>query len=114
MEIKEPLRALAYNTTATLPLRPGKDWWRINFSRVEWRVKGVYRQPGNLSSRVKTDSGSGLHYEHDRAHQPDTVRALALLWLACQTRRVPSGVRLTRAGVRAGMRELDLVADGRR
>ena len=27
VEIKEPLRALAYNTTATLPLRPGKDWW---------------------------------------------------------------------------------------
>ena len=50
---------------------------RINFSRVEWRGKGVYRQPGNLSSRVKTDSGSGLHYEHDRAHQPDTVRAFS-------------------------------------
>ena len=60
---------------------------RINFSRVEWRVKGVYRQPGNLSSRVKTDSGSGLHYEHDRAHQPDTVRALALLWLVPDTPR---------------------------
>ena len=38
--LKEPLRSLALNTTATLPPRPGRDWWRINFSRVEWYTAG--------------------------------------------------------------------------
>eukprot|EP01147_Barroeca_monosierra_P004104 gene4104-8466_t len=37
VEIAFPLSALAYNTTSSLPPRPGQ-YWRINFSRVEWHV----------------------------------------------------------------------------
>eukprot|EP00951_Prasinocladus_malaysianus_P005980 scaffold42237_cov41-Prasinocladus_malaysianus.AAC.1 len=37
-EIALPLSELAYNTTASVPPRDG-DFWRINFSRVEWHVK---------------------------------------------------------------------------
>eukprot|EP00043_Microstomoeca_roanoka_P009143 m.87099 g.87099 ORF g.87099 m.87099 type:complete len:258 (+) comp14492_c1_seq2:897-1670(+) len=37
VEIAFPLKALAYNTTANVPPRPG-EYWRINFSRVEWHV----------------------------------------------------------------------------
>ena len=36
-EIRFPLAQLAVNTSAKLPPRDG-DIWRINFSRVEWRV----------------------------------------------------------------------------
>eukprot|EP00049_Salpingoeca_infusionum_P010011 m.169847 g.169847 ORF g.169847 m.169847 type:complete len:438 (-) comp14511_c0_seq3:1246-2559(-) len=37
VEIAFPLSALAYNTTARYPPKEG-DYWRINFSRVEWHV----------------------------------------------------------------------------
>ncbi|EGD83163.1 hypothetical protein PTSG_03794 [Salpingoeca rosetta] len=37
VEIAFPLTALAYNTTANVPPTPG-EYWRINFSRVEWHV----------------------------------------------------------------------------
>lgn len=39
-EIALPLNKLIYNTTATAPPAAG-DFWRINFSRVEWGVKVV-------------------------------------------------------------------------
>lgn len=39
VELALPLARLAYNTTARAP-SPG-DFWRINFSRVEWGVKVV-------------------------------------------------------------------------
>ena len=39
-EIALPLAGLAYNTTASVPPREG-DFWRINFSRVQWAVKVV-------------------------------------------------------------------------
>eukprot|EP00947_MAST-08B_sp_MAST-8B-sp1_P006688 g6688.t1 len=47
VEIAFPLASIAYNNSAaSLPLRPGKTYWRINFSRVEWRVRAP---PGRRS-----------------------------------------------------------------
>jgi hypothetical protein len=40
VEIAFPMYKLAYHTTASLPVKPG-EYWRINFSRVEWAVKIV-------------------------------------------------------------------------
>ena len=40
VEIAFPLQKLIYNTTATLPLK-NKQFWRINFSRVEWAVQVI-------------------------------------------------------------------------
>ena len=38
MELKIPLAAIAYNNSnISVPPRDG-DYWRINFSRVQWRV----------------------------------------------------------------------------
>lgn len=37
-EIAFPMQKLAFNTSASLPPKPGQ-FWRINFSRVEWAVK---------------------------------------------------------------------------
>lgn len=43
VEIALPLAKLAYNTSATVPPQPGQ-YWRINFSRVEWAVKIINNQ----------------------------------------------------------------------
>jgi hypothetical protein len=46
VEVAMPLYKLAYNTTVDVPPTPGQ-FWRINFSRVEWAVKiidGVYQK----------------------------------------------------------------------
>jgi hypothetical protein len=42
VEVALPLAELAYNSSAPPP-RPG-SMWRINFSRVEWRVQRVGNQ----------------------------------------------------------------------
>lgn len=64
VEIRQPLASLLLNTTARKPT-PG-DFWRINFSRVEYYVKGVSIQAYNftwlLENNVGTN-GAGLHYE---------------------------------------------------
>lgn len=39
-ELALPLSSLSLNTTAELPPKPGQ-FYRLNFSRVEWRVKDV-------------------------------------------------------------------------
>jgi len=39
-EVAMPLSAIVYNTTAQAPPTAG-EYWRINFSRVEWKVKAV-------------------------------------------------------------------------
>lgn len=39
-EVALPLKDLAYNTSARYPPQSG-DYWRINFSRVEWAVKVI-------------------------------------------------------------------------
>ena len=40
VEVALPLKGLAVNTTVNVPPKDG-DFWRINFSRVQWAVKVV-------------------------------------------------------------------------
>jgi len=57
-EVRMPLAGVAYNTTANVPPHLG-DYWRINFSRVEWKVK----QQGNgyeLDGSCKWPCPSGV------------------------------------------------------
>jgi len=60
VEVAFPLAKLIENTPATLPIVPGKSFWRINFSRVEWAVKVVngkyWKEPSCQSCPVP---GSG-------------------------------------------------------
>ena len=58
MEIAFPLAKLVENTIASLPIIPGRAFWRINFSRVQWAVSvsanGTYlKEP---SCQVAPDS----------------------------------------------------------
>lgn len=49
VEIKFPLKAISLNNTNTLPIKNG-SYWRINFSRVEWKVT------------IRQDPSSGREY----------------------------------------------------
>ena len=57
VEIAFPLSAMAYNTTATLPPKPGQ-YWRINFSRVEWHV---FKNGTHFSKVTHTHTHSYIH-----------------------------------------------------
>ncbi len=39
VELAMPLQKLAFNSTAEVPPVPGRSFWRINFSRVEYHVE---------------------------------------------------------------------------
>jgi hypothetical protein len=43
-----PLEKLAFNSTAEVPPVPGRSFWRINFSRVEYHVEAESGRSANF------------------------------------------------------------------